>query len=60
LFGGRSGRSGWLILADADVDVLDSIVRLVDRSLITYEPESGRYRLLETVMTPWLLDGQAA
>jgi hypothetical protein len=31
------------------VDVLRSVVRLVDRSLVQYEPAEGRYRLLETL-----------
>ena len=35
--------------ADADVTVMEVIVRLVDRSLVAYDPESGRYRLLETL-----------
>jgi predicted ATPase len=34
---------------DADVADVDVIVRLVDRSLLAYDPESGRYRLLETL-----------
>jgi hypothetical protein len=31
------------------IDVLDTVVHLVDRSLVQYEPELGRYRLLETL-----------
>ncbi len=31
------------------LDVLESVVRLVDRSLVQYEPADGRYRLLETL-----------
>jgi predicted ATPase len=31
------------------IDVLETVVRLVDRSLVQYEPEVGRYRLLETL-----------
>jgi predicted ATPase/class 3 adenylate cyclase len=31
------------------LDVLGSVVRLVDRSLVQYEPKEGRYRLLETL-----------
>jgi predicted ATPase/class 3 adenylate cyclase len=30
-------------------DVVDCVVRLVDRSLVVYEPGAGRYRLLETL-----------
>jgi hypothetical protein len=37
------------VAGEVDVDVLDSIVRLVDRSLVVYEPGAGRYRLLETL-----------
>jgi predicted ATPase/class 3 adenylate cyclase len=31
------------------LDVMGSVVRLVDRSLVQYEAEEGRYRLLETL-----------
>ena len=31
------------------MDVLEDVVRLVDRSLVQYEPDTGRYRLLETL-----------
>ena len=30
-------------------DVIGSVVRLVDRSLVVYDPAAGRYRLLETL-----------
>ena len=30
-------------------DVVESVVRLVDRSLVVYDPAAGRYRLLETL-----------
>jgi predicted ATPase/class 3 adenylate cyclase len=30
-------------------DVVACVLHLVDRSLVTYEPEAGRYRLLETL-----------
>ena len=31
------------------VDVVDSVLRLVDRSLVAYQPVADRYRLLETL-----------
>ena len=31
------------------IDVVDSVLRLVDRSLVAYEPVADRYRLLETL-----------
>jgi len=34
---------------DGVADVVECVVRLVDRSLVDYEPESARYRLLETL-----------
>ena len=34
---------------DAGVDVVDCVLGLVDRSLVQFQPESGRYRLLETL-----------
>jgi predicted ATPase/class 3 adenylate cyclase len=37
------------VAGDGGLDVLDTVVRLVDRSLVQYEPEVGRYRLLETL-----------
>jgi hypothetical protein len=38
------------IASDGDaIDVLECVLRLVDRSLVQYEPENGRYRLLETL-----------
>ena len=33
----------------APVDVVDSVLRLVDRSLVIYDPAADRYRLLETL-----------
>jgi predicted ATPase len=38
-----------IVGADDGTDVVDCVVRLVDRSLVQYEPASGRYRLLETL-----------
>src|SRR5207302_3489873 len=32
-----------------EIDVLDLLTRLVEKSLVALDPESGRYRLLETV-----------
>jgi predicted ATPase len=37
------------VAGDGTVDVVDCVLRLVDRSLVVYEPESDRYRLLETL-----------
>ncbi len=37
------------VVGDVDLDVVDLMVRLVDRSLVTYEPGVDRYRLLETL-----------
>jgi predicted ATPase/class 3 adenylate cyclase len=37
------------VAGDGDLDVLDATVRLVDRSLVAHEPDTGRYRLLETL-----------
>ena len=34
---------------DAVVDVVDCVLRLVDRSLVGYEPDTDRYRFLETL-----------
>ena len=43
-----------------DVDVVDCVVRLVDRSLVAHSPSTGRYQLLETLRqygTDRLVDG---
>jgi predicted ATPase len=37
------------VAGDEPVEVLEDLVRLVDRSLVQYEPDAGRYRLLETL-----------
>ena len=37
------------VAGDGAVDVVDCVLRLVDRSLVVYEPEDDRYRLLETL-----------
>jgi predicted ATPase len=37
------------VVGEVGPDVVDCVVRLVDRSLVQYEPEEGRYRLLETL-----------
>ncbi len=37
------------VAADTDADVIECVLRLVDRSLVVYEPEANRYRLLETL-----------
>ena len=37
------------VAGDVGLDVVDCVVRLVDRSLVQYEPGEGRYRLLETL-----------
>ena len=37
------------VAGDGGADVVECVLRLVDRSLVVYEPESGRYRLLETL-----------
>jgi predicted ATPase/class 3 adenylate cyclase len=37
------------VVGEVGLDVVDCVVRLVDRSLVQYEPEQGRYRLLETL-----------
>ena len=34
---------------DNTLDVIECLLRLVDRSLVVHEPESNRYRLLETL-----------
>jgi predicted ATPase len=34
---------------DDTIDILECVLHLVDRSLVQYEPEDGRYRLLETL-----------
>jgi len=34
---------------DGQLDVVDSLLRLVDRSLVVYDPAADRYRLLETL-----------
>ena len=35
--------------ASSTADVLDLLTDLVDKSLVTLDPEAGRYRLLETI-----------
>lgn len=37
------------VAGDGERDVLEDVVRLVDRSLVQYEPDTGRYRFLETL-----------
>jgi predicted ATPase/class 3 adenylate cyclase len=37
------------VAATDDIDVVDCVLRLVDRSLVVFDPESDRYRLLETL-----------
>ena len=37
------------VVGEGGVDVVECVLRLVDRSLVAYEPETGRYRLLETL-----------
>jgi predicted ATPase len=37
------------VARDGVVDVVESVLHLVDRSLIDYDPDSARYRLLETL-----------
>ena len=37
------------VAGDGAVDVVDCVLRLVDRSLVMYEPDQDRYRLLETL-----------
>ena len=37
------------VAGDGGVDVVECVLRLVDRSLVVYESETGRYRLLETL-----------
>ena len=37
------------VAGDSDVDVVECVLRLVNRSLVVYEPDAGRYRLLETL-----------
>ncbi len=37
------------IAGDEDTDVIDTLLRLVDQSLVQYDPAAGRYRLLETL-----------
>ena len=34
---------------EGDLDVVDGVLRLVDRSLVAFDPDAGRYRLLETL-----------
>ena len=34
---------------EGELDVVDVVVRLVDRSLVQYDNSTGRYRLLETL-----------
>ena len=41
----RSGRGDGV----GSVDVVDCVLRLVDRSLVVYDPAADRYRLLETL-----------
>src|SRR5262249_24318983 len=37
------------IVGDASIDVVGCVLRLVDRSLVVYESDTARYRLLETL-----------
>ena len=37
------------VAATDDIDVVDCVLRLVDRSLVVFDPEVDRYRLLETL-----------
>jgi predicted ATPase len=37
------------VAGEERLDILENLVRLVDRSLVQYEPDAGRYRLLETL-----------
>jgi len=37
------------VVADPSIDTVDCLVRLVERSMVSYEPAEGRYRLLETL-----------
>jgi predicted ATPase/class 3 adenylate cyclase len=37
------------VVSGGGVDVVDCVLRPVDRSLVVYEPDLGRYRLLETL-----------
>jgi predicted ATPase len=37
------------VAGDGTLDVVDCILRLVDRSLVMFEPDQDRYRLLETL-----------
>ena len=37
------------VAGDGTIDVVDCVLRLVDRSLVMFEPEEDRYRLLETL-----------
>ena len=37
------------VAGDGDIDAVDCVLRLVDRSLVVYEPAEDRYRLLETL-----------
>jgi predicted ATPase/class 3 adenylate cyclase len=37
------------IVGDAGIDVVGCVLRLVDRSLVVYESDTSRYRLLETL-----------
>jgi predicted ATPase/class 3 adenylate cyclase len=37
------------VAGDAEIDVVECVLRLVDRSLVDYEPDAARYRLLETL-----------
>jgi predicted ATPase/class 3 adenylate cyclase len=42
-------RAAEAVCAESALDVIDALVHLVDRSLVTFEPTEGRHRLLETV-----------
>ena len=37
------------VVGEGGADVVECVLRLVDRSLVAYEPDAGRYRLLETL-----------
>lgn len=37
------------VVGTPHIDVVDSVLRLVDRSLVAYQPDADRYRLLETL-----------
>ncbi len=38
-----------VVAGGGGVDVVECVLHLVDRSLVVYEPETGRYRMLETL-----------